>query len=320
VVEVAIAGETDKGLVIIDGYHRVAALKRNVAITSLESTGILTDEMTPREREKRIQDLLKAEDDKDLEKLLYDTLIKAEIGDYKNDNAVFKAALTANLKHGLPPKSKALIHIALAYYDVTRGEVPEPSQSEIARIVGISRAALNEYLQKRKKEEEKQETEEEDGSSSQDKEKAQEDRTKKEVKKAEAFLKSLEKLFQEDHFAHTRVIETLFPAITLELASEYSSHNDGTYKDLVFGLLTSDEPLTSAHAMHIAKLGKALTATSKKIESTNETAKEKARTPQKTRTPQTEVDVPFENFSEETLINDGFENVDRSQYMNEYTA
>ena len=263
--------ETNGGLAIIDGYHRVEALKRQTTIKFLESIHVLTDEMSSHEIEKKIREPLNESDNRTLTDLLDNTLIRAEIADYKNEKEVFKAALTANLKHGLPPKSKALVHIAASLYDITREDTPQPSQSEIARIVGISRAALSEYLLKRKKREEKEQKEA--GKSSQEKE--QEDKTyEKALKSADRFIDSLETIYEESPHAYTQIIQKLFPIVVDGMATVHADNNDKTYLDSIVVLLTSSDDFTSTNVPHVARLARALTGASKKLEKQYPSAKE----------------------------------------------
>jgi predicted transcriptional regulator len=163
------------------------------------------------------------------------------------------------------------VHIAAALYDITREDTPQPSQSEIARTVGISRAALSEYLLKRKRKEEKEQKEE--GRSSQEKE--QEDKTpEKALKNADKFIASLEKLYDEYPHTYTQVIQKLFPVVVDGLSTIHADDNDKTYQDSIAVLLTSHDDFTSANIPYIGKLARVLVGASKKLEKQYPVAKE----------------------------------------------
>jgi hypothetical protein len=210
---------TDQGLAIIDGYHREAALLRNIWIDLLK-----LEELTPAKQSKAILSAQEiAEETARFEQAKAKASVLVHIGDYASEKEVAKAALTANLKHGLPPKSKALVHIAMELFDVTRGESPEPGQAEIARIVGISRATLNEYLKKREKEQAEApapgEGEEQAEAPAKDEEELTIDKA---VKKAQALVKFLEKLYDDgDERAANEGFHVLFEGVINSFINEF---------------------------------------------------------------------------------------------------
>lgn len=210
---------TDEGLAVIDGYHRWAATERNIWIDLLK-----LEELTPAEASKAILSAQELPEEQARFKAATEAAtIEVHIGDYASEKDVAKAALTANLKHGLPPKSKALVFIALELYDVTRGEQPEPSQAEIARIVGISRATLNEYLKKREKLQAEApapgEGEEKAEAPAKDEEELI---AEKAMKKAEALIKYLNNLYDDgEERAANAAFHLIFEGAIQSLMNEF---------------------------------------------------------------------------------------------------
>jgi hypothetical protein len=250
--------ETDDGLVVIDGYHRWHARVRQAVIDAL---GI--EEATPILQEKALSEPL----DPTVQELVDATTIRVEIGVYETEKEIAKAALTANLTHGLQPRGKARVAIGLELYDITRGDIPEPTQVDIARIVGINKATLNEYLKKRERE---QATEQAatTGKAENDVSEGTEDKGKGEkvLKAAQKLIKDLADLYELEPHAHTKVVQTLFPAIVDGMCDVYADQNEKTYADSVTSLISKQDGFSGNHAEHVNKLGKALTSAAKKLE------------------------------------------------------
>lgn len=250
--------ETDDGLVVVDGYHRWQARIRQAVIDALGIEGV-----TPKEQEPHFEEPL----DPTVQELVDSTTIKVEIGVYETEKDVAKAALTANLTHGLQPRGKARVAIALELYDITRGDTPEPTQVDIARIVGINKATLNEYLAKRKVKQAKEEaaTPGKDGSDSADdtEDKGNGDKV---LKQAQKLIKALAALYEEEPHAHTKVVQTLFPAIVDGMCDVYADHNEKTLTDAVTTLISKQDGFSGNHSEHVNKLGKSLVGAAKKLE------------------------------------------------------
>lgn len=245
--------ETDKGIAVIDGNHRWQALVRQVA---LEVLGL--SEASKKEQDTALGRVTAAQRDQ-IDTLLDETLIPAHFGVYRTDRDVAKAALTANLKHGLPPKSKALVHIAVELYDITRGEDPEPSQAEIARMVGIARATLNEYLKKREKEAEKatQEAEvEEVASEKQQKEKSE---AEKWLKKADKFIADLQGMYEEDTETYNAIIKKLFPVVIVATHDMNAEVDETTYGENLREMFQVAPDVDASQLFYVRKFSSALT-------------------------------------------------------------
>lgn len=259
--------ETDEGLVIIDGYHRQAALQRQITIKflGLEDKSVNT-------QNKALQAPISEAEQNALNELLDNALLKVELGVYSSENAVIKAALTANLMHGLPPASTARVHIAVALYKLTRGDTPEPSQAEIARQVGISRAALNEYLKKDEKAAQKalEETPAQEG---QEDAVSPEQETEKAIEKArkatEKFIKSLASFYEECPQAYSEAVKLLLPEVVDGISSTYAESNDKAYSTYLAGILSLRDDFTTGNIPHIARLGKTLSSAAKYLEKNN---------------------------------------------------
>jgi hypothetical protein len=267
--------QTDGGLAIIDGYHREAALIRNLWIRLLQ-----LDDSTPAKQTQAIKNALEITADKArFAEALSTTEIYVHIGHYTTEKDVAKAALTANLKHGLPPKSKALVYIALELFDITRGEVPETSQAEIARQVGISRATLNEYLQKRGKAQKKAEAEAvsptpEEAGAELDVEELTIDKA---VKKAQGLIKFLDKLYQEgEERAASEGFHALFEGVINSYINEYFDRDPKELAETIRHEL-SIAPVTSEQELGAyVKFGQAFLQAMKLGKATKSPAKVKA--------------------------------------------
>lgn len=211
---------TDEGLAVIDGYHRWKAVERNIWIKLLK-----LEELPPAKVTQAILAASELEEEKEhFNTVKAATMIQVHIGDYSSAKEVAKASLTANLKHGLPPKSQALVYIAMELYDVTRCEQPEPSQAEIARMVGISRATLNEYLKKREKLQVEATV---DTQTQGDVEiHNEEDAKEKALKKAESLVRFLNKMYQEgEEEAANTAFRFLFESTVQSFMNEFYGHD-----------------------------------------------------------------------------------------------
>lgn len=260
--------ETNEGLVILDGLHRQAALRRQVTVKFL---GL--EEKSVHAQNKALEAPLDEATQTALHELLDNTLLKAELGVYGSEKAVIKTALTANLTHGLPPTNKARVFIAVELFKVTRGDTPEPSQAEIARQVGISRATLNEYLKKEEKaaqqalEEEAtaQEGQEDAVDPAQEIEKAVE----KARKSTEKFIKSLASLYEECPQAYNEAIKMLLPEVVDGISSTYAESTDKAYSTHIASMLSVRNDFTTGNIPHIARLGRTLSSAAKSLEKTH---------------------------------------------------
>lgn len=247
--------EVEAGLAVIDGNHRWKALERQAAVAALDLS-----EATQKEQDKALNNLT-PEQQQLVTAAIEELMIPAHFGVYKDDKAVAKAALTANLKHGLPPKSKALVFIAMELYDVTRGEQPEPSQADIARLVGISRATLNEYLKKREKAMEKaniaEVTEGEgagEGAAIDEEAQARE----KMLKRADKFLKDLEAIYHDDTDTYNEVIKKFFPVVFVATHDMNADNDDTTYGDNIRSMLQVAQDVDASEVLYIKKFASAL--------------------------------------------------------------
>lgn len=250
--------ETDEGLAVVDGYHRWQARIRQAVIDAL---GI--EESTPKEQETHLEGPF----DPTVQELVDSATIKVEIGVYETEKDVAKAALTANLTHGLQPRGKARVHIAAELYDITRGDTPEPTKADIARLTGVGKSTLTEYLQRREAKQAKEEaaTTGKDTSDSSDdtEDKGNGDKV---LKQAQKLIKALDALYEEEPHAHTKVVQTLFPAIVDGMCDVYADHNEKTLTDAVTTLISKQDGFSGNHSEHVNKLGKALVGASKKLE------------------------------------------------------
>jgi len=228
---VEVATEQGTRLAVIDGYHRWKARYQQVVIDVL---GL--QDATPAMRKKALEDGLVPDILETVHHLLDSVTLPVEIGVYPDVKAVAKAALTANLQHGLPPTGKARVLIALDLWDVTRGETPEPSQADIARTVGIARATLNEYLKKRAEEQKKRAV-----TSDTTEPLPQPTDSEKAVKMAHRFIKSLNDLYTNSPENFEAAINVLFPYIVTEFMGLHTEHDDKTVADVAQRLFEVSE-------------------------------------------------------------------------------
>jgi predicted transcriptional regulator len=242
---VEVATEQGTRLAVIDGYHRWKARYQQVIIDVL---GL--QEATPAMRRKALEDGIAPDIQEKVNALLNSVTLPVEIGIYPTIKAVGKAALTANLKHGLAPSGKARVFIALDLYDVTRGETPEPSQAEIARMVGIARATLNEYLKKREAEQKKsaEKSEESEGMSEAEK------ITEKALRATHKLINTLNELYTNSPEGFETAINVLFPYVNLEFIGLHTDHDDKTVADVIRRLFETSDDVSTSDMAQVTRL------------------------------------------------------------------
>ena len=253
--------ETDEGLAVIDGYHRWGAMTR---LLKLGALGLL-EEATAKQNKG-----LETQPDEATQQTIEDALSKAtvlaEIGVYRSEKDIAKAALTANLTHGLAPKGKARVQIALEYYLITRDEVPAPTQADIARMVGISPPTLNEYIKKWEKEQEKQAVSEGGEDETVTAEKPGKSGREKLLKKAEKLISDVQALASDDQEGYAEIMHFLFTPVLVGVIENYTDKDDKLYTDSLKRTLDKPDHILSQDMPHVQRFSKILNAASKRLE------------------------------------------------------
>ncbi|HEY7417644.1 MAG TPA: hypothetical protein VH593_20845, partial [Ktedonobacteraceae bacterium] len=251
--------ETDEGLAVIDGYHRWEGLAR---ATWIKVLGI--EDATPAKQRTALEVQHDEATQQKVQKALEETMIRAHIGVYKDEREVGKAALTANLHHGLAPHGKARVLIAMELYDLTRTETPPPNQAQIAREVGIARATLNEYLKKREEEQKRVKsvvsgdvdaTEDVRGSSPEMEDEALYNQAEK---KTDTFLKYANKLYEESPDTYTMVMCKLLPTVVQGVHDAFIDMSVPEYGEELRRSLLIPNEVKSEEVSYVARFTSAL--------------------------------------------------------------
>jgi predicted transcriptional regulator len=271
--------DTDDGAVVIDGYHRWKALE-NIIILNIIDPKWKGNGETPGLKKNEIEKKLYQPRSDTVELAIKHALdretIAAEVGVYASEKDIAKAALTANLKHGKAPDSKARVHIAYDYFLITRDENPQPSQAEIARMVGISRAALNEHIKKQEKKAEleakiaEKSTTAEDAAGleeeplDQDQKEAAEYREKV-LKKAYKFNEELKKAEGDNLAVAVEMVETILCSAVIIMNDYFSDKGIEAYGDSIrYAMGIKVEDNNPGNMMYLLSVAKAFEQAHKK--------------------------------------------------------
>lgn len=164
----------DDTLYILDGYHRQEAIEQYLKLVVLGLTD--NDTLTPLALSRAMKQPLDENLQKQLNELRDTVRVPVTVGIYKDMKAIAIYTLRINFTHGLRPEGKSKSLMAVEYYNLTRDIENPPNQAEVARIFGIGRNTLNEYLREKGL---GVDTPKEEGSSSED---GQADKPEKEEK------------------------------------------------------------------------------------------------------------------------------------------
>jgi hypothetical protein len=137
----------EETIYILDGYHRQEAIEQYLRLVVLGLTD--NDTLTVLALSRALKQPLDETLQKQLDELRTSVKVPVTIGVYKDLKAIAIFTLKVNFTHGLRPEGKAKSLMAVEYYNLTRDTDNPPSQAEVARIFGIGRNTLNEYLREK---------------------------------------------------------------------------------------------------------------------------------------------------------------------------